>query len=406
MEINVWPKIGVPAFCFAFVGLALVMLMVCDRRASAAGSPALLSDAQQVFHDVIGHFWVGEGDGYPITSIKSGGSSAVTAAIANKGQFWQYGMLAHFIAGYWEVSKSPDAKERMLNLWNWMQLNWTAADFSSCGVGTTSVAQDDAAWGASALLDIYDVLGDRKALDFAKRILDCSWDRWHDDTLGGGLWYSDARTEKSSYQGPFALALNEYAVASGNSRYRDRAVELLQWAEARLRRSDGLYWEGIRPNGRPIGEERPAEIRETSSVTFLAGNMAFAVLESLLYRETHQEALHANFIKTAKAIGQLETTPDNVFLNDRDARTDGWSALSYATNVAPLLGHDRGGCRTIKSTAGSIINKARKSGGIYNADWSNSGDRKWAAKGFTGEELEVSANTGMWPIAAEAGSCN
>ena len=307
---------------------------------------------------------------------------------------------------YWKATGSPDAEERLHASWRWLQSFWSEADISRCGVGTTSTAQDDAAWDAAALFELYEATRDPVALRYTRDLLDCAWNRWHDDQLGGGLWYNDAHAEKSSYQAPYAITLYDYSVATGDPLYFERAKSLLQWAEARLKRPDGIYWEGIAPSGQPRGAERPNDIHEAGSVSFLAGNMAWAVLNTRFYARTHERRYLDSAIATAAGIAAHERLPGNVLMNDRDAYTDGWAAYYYAHDVAPLLPpQGTADTATLRATARSVMQHARGGDGTYSANWAGTpAGERWNSPPHhsTRYRLNISANSAMWPVAAAA----
>lgn len=348
--------------------------------------------------------------------------------MVEQGCFWEYVTGVNAIYAYYQVTGSPDAKLRLGAMWRYIQQHWTRELVGRCGVGTTSTAQDDASWGALGLIELADALEDPLALEWAHALLDCAYERWHDLELGGGLWYNDAHREKSSYQAIYALDCQLFFRLTGNITFRDRAIELERWAATALLRrgqmppvgngsvpppgaripypDDGMYWEGVLPDGTANGWERPDDIRMAGSVSFLCGNMAFAALNALLYAQTKEAQHLERLVGTGRGMAKLERVAGrDIFLNDRDAFADGTAAYWYTCLAAPLMPLVGAANRaTINATAASIASHDRSAAGRYGGDWQgppNPGG-KWAAVGSVDSQLRVMAQGVTMLFAAEA----
>ena len=386
-----------PAAALAFAG--------APSLAQSSDAATLRADAAIAYGDVVSRFWRGGvDDGHPVTTSDTGAPVAFDAEplAPVKGHFWEYGSEVNLIWAHWKVTGAPEPKRRLAAAWRWVDAIWREADFARCGAGAASVAQDDAAWGAATLLQLHEATGDAGALRDAKALMDCAWGRWHDDALGGGLWYDDSHAAKSSYQGPYILDLLDYHAATGDGEALTRAVGLVDWADRALKRPDGLYWEGIRRDGHARGEDRPGDIHQGGSVTFLEGNMAMAIANARLFALTGEDGYRANAIAAARGIALRERDPGGVLIDDRDAFVDGWSAYQYAAEVAPLVAGDpaAAGAKTIVATANSVMANARGGDGTYGGDWSGPLEGIWAAKNSTNFRLAVAANAAIWPVVA------
>jgi predicted alpha-1,6-mannanase (GH76 family) len=106
--------------------------------------------------------------------------------------------------------------------------------------GTTDFASwndynDDVMWGVIALARGYEITGNRTFLDQAQWQFNAAWSRGWDDTLGGGLWWSTARTSKNAcVNGPAAIAAMILARNTVNTGYRAQADQIYQWLRTTL----------------------------------------------------------------------------------------------------------------------------------------------------------------------------
>jgi hypothetical protein len=376
---------------------SLTLGLTSSVLAQPPASPVRGSPAETAYHDLIARFWSGDAasghlERYAVPP-RQPGEPAQPGVL--KGTLWEYAIGVNAIYARWKTTNDPDAQLRLRAMWRWTQSTWSAADVSACGVGTTSTAQDDATWGAGMMVQLFEASGDPKALAYAKAMLDCAWSRWGDGATGGGLWYSDDRREKSSYQGPYAEISLHYFQLSHDRAYLARAQSIDAWAARVLARPmDHLYWEGVAPNGAPLGLNQPNHITKAGSVTFLAGNMAFAALDARLYELTKDPAYRTRAIDTAASIAAKEVASDGAMLDDRDAYTNGWAAYAFLRDVGPLTPVLS---RAYRLTAASVIAKDRAADGTYGGDWDGA-PQAWSGKAPS-YALKVTASAAIWAIA-------
>jgi hypothetical protein len=414
------------------VGCLLLALNLSSvSRAEIAKQP-LAGAAQEAYSNTISHFYFGtETSGSlmetaPGPLIPQPTAAQASPIFANAHYAWWTTALGdNVVYAWWKTSGSSDALNHLKAQWQFTKTHWTLADAGTCGAmpGTTSTAQDDAAWGAMGLIELYEATGDDLARQYAKAMLDCAWDRWHDATLSGGLWYDDKRIIKSAYQSQYALASYQYWQDTkdepwADATYHDRAVQLEQWIYDALYRhgqtaggftypNDGLYFSDTQANGEaPFGvsqyANQPYKIHMAGSVVIIEAHMAVAALEARLYAETHKEYYLFRLNLTATGIRTYETVPTNIFMNDRDANIFGFAAFFYARDVVPLLNGPIGtqaDKSTLVDTAASIDANDKWTDGTYGGDWQGPVKGLWHAHGSTNFELRVSAQAATLLIA-------
>ena len=228
--------------------------------------------------------------------------------------------------------------------------------------------------------------------------------RWLDDQVGGGMWYSDARQAKSLYQVGIVLAALEVYELTKEQPYLDRALACYAWMEEHLLRPDGLYWCDYSAAG-PVGAERPDDIHEAGSVTFLAGNMGMGVAHARLHRITNEEEYRKTAVRTADAILAGLTDGKSVLLDDRDAWRNGTFAGEWAREVLPLPGIAQQHQDLLRGTARAIYVRARTPDGHYGGSWNGPPDgpgSRWSSAGSRPQQIMTSANAANMIVGAAA----
>jgi hypothetical protein len=187
------------------------------------------------------------------------------------------------------------------------------------------------------------------------------------------------------------------------------------WIESRLLRTDHLYWcdysAGPPSNPEhalgPIGQDRPRSIHVGGSVTYLGGNMGMGACQADLYDLTGEEKYRAAALRTADAIHEHLCDAAGVFINDRDAYTNGFFVGSWSRSLAglapshPALQDLR---RTAEAVARSRTSAAyhpaygNGGAGYYPADWN--GHAVWETKGSMANMMHVSATSVAFLTAA------
>jgi len=368
-------------------------LMSNAQAAPAYADPYYRAIAASAMNDLIGHFWTGDAATGHIVPTWGGypGSNLPDA----RGAIWERGMLVLAMKNLYDVTGDSTLAQRIAADWNYIKRVYSANELVTVGTGAQIYACDDAGWDAMYYLTAYDVTHDAYALDRTKTLVDNAYNRWYDDQAGGGMWYSDVRQWKSLYQTSDALVFLRLYQLTGNRECLKRAMSSYVWMEKFLLRPDGLYWCDYGTAG-PNGGERPQDIKEGGSVTFLGGNMAMGVLHARLYRLTGQDIYRLRAIRTADALYHRMTNSGRVFINDRDAWVTATFACYWVKEVLTLPGVDLKHVQAICNTASSIYTMARTADGYYSGCWSGTADGSgcvWWNEGSKADQIMTSANS-------------
>jgi predicted alpha-1,6-mannanase (GH76 family) len=370
---------------------------------SAADTPAQHYREQAVaaMGDLINHFWtgmpetghiVGTSHGLPTTSPKN-----------ERGILWERGMLYITLENLWQVTGDATLLKRLQSDWSYTKTRFSIEQLEACGQASgTNWAADDAGWSALMYLAAHHATGDADALARARGLVRASFNHWLDDQLGGGMWYSDKRDRKSLYQTALVLAALRIHELTGDEYFREQALKCYTWMETHLLREDGLYWCDYGAAG-PFGLNRPQDIHEAGSVVFLGGNMAMGVLHARLFRATKDDKYRERALRNATALLKQITTAEGVFMDDRDAWTNGVFAGDWAREVLSLPGADNGLRDALHQTADSIFSKARTPAGLFGGSWSGPPEGEgsvWWKKKSRPEQIMTSANAVNMIVAA------
>ena len=359
--------------------------------------------AAAAVNDLLAQWWVGDAGAGHITPTHGG------CPTAGRGVIWERAMMICAMEGLYENGGDPDLNTRIGAQWRYDKTRYKAAELQSCGAGSISPWCDDACWSLLYYVIVFQETGDADALDDAKVLMRKIHDRWHDDQLGGGLWYNDERKVKSLYGAAFAYAGLDLYEASGDLVYKDLAMTEYDWIETHLKRPDHLYWcecsagppaDPRNPAG-PIGQNRPRQIREASSVSYLGGNMAMGACQAFLYQLTGSDPYRQAALRTATALRESAVDRAGRYINDRDAFTNGVFGSIWARRVLTLPGSDARDRAILRATAMAIV-AARTTAsyapaygpagaGFYSADWN--GGSVWESKGSLANMLHVSASS-------------
>jgi hypothetical protein len=414
-------------------------------------SPAFAGDianAQNAYQSLLSRFWMGSpanGHLAILTQTTVVGGSSAGEIPPKHAWLWQYAEAWNVLYACYKTSCSSDAQTRLQAEWNWVQANWTLS-----GVGTQCAAsvcgwtsQDDVSWVAMGLVEFGDALSSATALTWAKSAIDGGNAAFLDSSIGGnGLNYVNSPTPPNSSgkqisNGNFGLAELEYyqlqcPIEGGScplaTVYYTAAKGLADWGNTYLIRTnaticsasnDNLYWMGVYSNAgvATVTEgncSQPYVIRQATSVTALFGNMAFAALNARVYNMTATLSYKTQALATAASIMQYELYQGG-FMDDRDARGNGFAAWNFANDVLPLM-------TTANATAAKIayfitargvsfLDRASDSG--FGGDWEGPVLGVWwnaggpcAGNVCNQDRLEISANAAIWPVVAAQWAAN
>lgn len=129
-------------------------------------------------------------------------------------------------------AESRDAQARKLSDWTWNKFN------------------DDLLWAGLAYIRGYLITGQQRFLEQARWTWDFMYNRGWDDVLGGGIWWSTDKEEKSGLSNNPAICMACYLYdATGDETYLTEAKAIYDWVYRRLHNSDGSIDEHIKANG-------------------------------------------------------------------------------------------------------------------------------------------------------------
>jgi hypothetical protein len=191
---------------------------------------------------------------------------------------------------------------------------------------------------------------------------------------------------------------------TGDQSYYDRAMQCYNWMESHLLRSDNLYWCDYNSSG-PAGENRPNQIAETNSVVSLGGALGMGVLHARLYQLTGDTNYLNCAVRTANGIyNSALLTPAGIYLDDRDAWTQGTFAGDWAREVLGLPGIDPKHWVALWKTANTIFTKDRTNG-YYGGSWAGPAEgpgSAWWVNGSVPEQITTSSSSANMIMAAAA----
>jgi hypothetical protein len=372
------------------------------RLALRLGSGLLgyLDIAQSAMRDLYARFWIG--------TVNAGHVLPTWGGLYNtsfpNGSLWEHAQMLRTITDLYRVTGDPELLTRIRSDWAWILSHHSRSARTSVGAGTNMNWSDDAGWSALMYLDVYRATGDATALSDAATLFTNTYERWADDTYGGGLWYTDEHLQKSVYQVSIILAGLRLYDITGNRVYADRALSLYHWVVSHLERGKGLYYVDYNANG-PAKNNAPP--KQASSDTMLAGNMAMAVVAARLYRATNDPVYLERALFTANAILAVENDGAGVYLNDRDANVEGFYIGDWVAEVLTLPGIEPEHADTLRRTALSIYTAARTTDGYYSGNWSGPAQGPlvmWGADGksFIPQQIVISANSVHMIVGAAA----
>lgn len=311
-----------------------------------------------------------------------------------RGGLWERGMMIFCMDTLYHATNDPIIRSQLSSEWSRIKRIYTIKELEQPGNNTPHPACDDTGWDARLYMVFYHDLGDRYALQRAKSLVNNAFNRWLDDEFGGGMWYNDAHDAKSLYQVGIVLDAFEIWEATHDQNFYDRAKSCYDWMESHLLREDGLYWCDYNADG-PIGKDRPDDIREAGSVTFLGGNMGMAAVHAFLYRTTGDDEYLKRAQRTVQAIS-TKLIKEGIYLNDRDAWANGTFACEWARDVLTLPGIDIKHKDIFFETADSIYKYDRTPNGYYGGCWNGPADgprSRWSMIGSRPQQIMTSASS-------------
>ncbi len=210
----------------------------------------------------------------------------------------------------------------------------------------------------------YKITGEDRYLKKAKASFDYVYDNFHDDTLGGGLYWINRRTSKNScLNSPAVIAAVRLSVLLKDAAYLEKAKSLYAWQKKTLTDGTGKVFDSIR-RGRG-GAPRIGRF----SLTYNQGTFIGAA--ALLYQQTKDKTYLDDAIKTA------EWTMTNLCVTDRhilrdEGQGNGGAFKGIFVRYMKLLVHDCGRTEFLpwmQANADAAWGNRRRADNIMGNDW-------------------------------------
>ncbi|MCL2884052.1 MAG: glycoside hydrolase family 76 protein [Oscillospiraceae bacterium] len=411
----------------------LAGLTACGKpKGAAAAWPdftggTYMTFANTALQDLLKNFWQGDAAG---NMMKEDHGLPTTG---KQTMIWAHAQMLFAMDTLYMATNDDTLKQYMVSQWNWTKQNFKATELARAGQAP-NIAVDDAGWDAMAYMLWYQLSGDQTAVAAASALLNNAYDYWQDGDTAGGLWYPQNppshtggadMSYKSLYSASLVLAgIELYGVTHDDAQFA-RTMNVYHWMEDNLRRdtvkiytdglqdgsaytvsvTDNLYWcdfnvdrDGRTEKNGPDGGTRPLDIQAAGSVCFLGGNMAMGVIQARLYKLTGDQTYLDRALQTVNALTDGPYNSNGIFLNDRDAWTDGAFVGWWVNDVLTLPGVPDTARSMIYDTAKSIAAHARTADGYYGADWD--GGTRWASGGTQPQQIMTSANSANMIMAA------
>jgi hypothetical protein len=390
------------------IGIISVHLWAAEEP-SATAVP-LRDSATRAVRDLMDHWWLGDASSGHLQPTHGG-----CAVTKGRGVIWERATVVCVLEAQAAMTGDAEARERICAQWRYDKSQYKPAELQACGPGSSAPWCDDAAWEVIYYVIAFQQSGDRDALTAATGLLEQMHKRWHDDTLGGGLWYNDERKLKSLYSVAYVYGALGVYEATGDRHYLDLALAEYNWIETHLLRSDHLYWCDFsagppanpqHPAG-PVGITRPNDIHTAGSVTYLGGNLGMAACQAWLYELTGEDSWRVAALRTTTALHEHLCDSTGRFINDRDAFTNGFFASAWARRAAglrgsePTLGNLRRTAQTVagqRTGPGYMPAYGPGGAGFYSGDWD--GGSRWENKESLANMMHVSATSVSFLTAA------
>jgi hypothetical protein len=129
---------------------------------------------------------------------------------------------------------------------------WEAPGYHSYALidGSGDRYYDDNQWIAMELVQAAAILNDKSLLTRAQQVFDFILSGWSND-MGGGIYWreNDRSTKNTCSNGPAAVLALMLRKVTGETRYLDWAVKILNWVNSKLVAPQGVYYDHINRAG-------------------------------------------------------------------------------------------------------------------------------------------------------------
>ena len=394
----------IPSMLRARLGVAL-LIGLASAAPSQAPAPArryspVAARVDQAWRDFTYHFWDPDNGTPRIRPTESDGSVKNDARYPT---FWHMAQAHDVLYWRWKTTGSEPVRAMIRSQFREIRSHYgddhlsTAAWPGYRANGIINV-EDDASWAISYFCQVHEATGDPAALRIAESLINSTYKTYADPNHGeAGLLYAlpgqdpGHQGRSSGYEVVAARGALYVFEQNAHGHLLDLARGTWEWMHRYLRHPSGVYFAelDLRPTvegktnpdlRKPIGGNRPGDIKRGGSVAFLGGTMGMASLSAALYRESGDRryldevksvvagmARDDTFLRPGAAVG----VSGEVLVNDRDAWTDGFTAPYLVWDAFSLDGVDADGRlkAALVDTALAITGE-RTDDGFYGGDWS------------------------------------
>ena len=167
--------------------------------------------------------------------------------------FWQQALVIMMVEDRYQFRGDRQTASLIIELLDaFMAQEGSSKSTLKAGISdwTWNEYNDDLLWAGLAFVRGYLITGQQRFLDQAEWVWGFMYDRGWDETLGGGIWWSVDKEEKSGLSNNPAVCMACYLYdATGKQDYLDKAVAIHDWVCKKLRNTDGSVDEKINADG-------------------------------------------------------------------------------------------------------------------------------------------------------------
>lgn len=375
------------------VGFALLVIASGLAQGPGRKFSALQAQTDQAWRDFTYHFWD------PNTAIPRIRPTGGDGNIRNDAQypvFWHMAEGNNVLYWRWKMTGSEPVREMIRSQFREIRAHYNEAQLSSAawsGYRADGIinVEDDASWAVAYFCQVHEATGDPAALRIAEALITSTYKTYEDPNHGNaGLLYALPGQDpghqgvSSSYEVVAARCAVYLFEQTSHGHLLAYAQQSWEWMHKYLRHPSGVYFAelDIRPRvggavnpdyRKPIGWNRPGDIKRGGSIAFIGGTMGMASLSAALYMQSGDQK-YLDEVRSIAA-GMIRTDgflrSGDLLVNDRDGWTDGFTAPYLVEDALSLDGVDGDGKlkKALMNTALSITGH-RTSDGFYGADWS------------------------------------
>jgi predicted alpha-1,6-mannanase (GH76 family) len=295
--------------------------------------------------------------------------------------FWLEAQLWDTIMDQYDRTHSETVRQQINDLYDGFiarYRDWTENEFN-----------DDIMWWAIGCTRAYQITKDERYLMKAKASFDFVYQTFHDDALGGGIWWkSDRRSKNSCIESPAIIAAVRLSELLKNDSYLDKAKSLYKWQKATLTDGKGKVFDSIQLPRRNANTNAAALANtNASSMATLDRNRTFNPVATfsltynqgtyigasvLLYLNTRDETYLAEAKKAADWTRANLCTGTNQILRS-EHQGDGGAFKGIFVRYVKLLIRDCG-CKEylpwMRANADTAWRNRRPEDNIMGYDWS------------------------------------